>query len=184
MRAVKIGLIVLVVLVMIVGSYKLFSLHKQVQELQKQNTQQTSSDVVRDVQTERGTAVIYLIKSEPTDFHLIPVHRQIGGPVNPTSAVQALLNGPLVHEELYAAVPTNTKLLNLTVRDGLATADFSREIIEDFQGGSLLESYLVQAIVNTLTEFDTIERVQILVEGKIVESIGGHILITQPLRRN
>ena len=38
-------------------------------------------------------------------------------------------------------------------------------------------------IVNTLTEFPDIERVQILVDGEIVESIGGHILILQPLQR-
>jgi spore germination protein GerM len=74
-------------------------------------------------------------------------------------------------------------MLDLSVHDSLATVNFSPEIVSDFPGGSLMEAYLVEAIVNTLTEFPTIERVQILVDGGIVESIGGHVLILQPLQR-
>ena len=77
----------------------------------------------------------------------------------------------------------STKLLDLVVRDKLAVASFSSEIKDDFHGGSLIEAYLVEAIVNTLTEFPEIESVQILVEGEAVESIGGHIYIRNPLRR-
>lgn len=172
MRLVKFALIVCIGLILIFGAYQIISLHKQVQELETQTTSAQPEQVV-----------IYLVKSEPTSFHLVPVTRQIGGPASPTSAMQALLNGPLAHEDLYAAVPPTTKLLNLSVQEGLATANFSQEIMTDFNGGSLLESYLVQAIVNTLTEFNHIQRVQILVEGQAVESIGGHILITHPLAR-
>jgi spore germination protein GerM len=46
-----------------------------------------------------------------------------------------------------------------------------------------MEAYLVEAIVQTLTEFPEIETVQILVNGESIESIGGHILIKEPLRR-
>lgn len=80
-------------------------------------------------------------------------------------------------------MPQSVRLLGLTVQDGLASADFSAELITDFNGGALLESYLVTAIVNTLTEFADIEKVQILVEGEVVESIGGHILVSKPLGR-
>ncbi len=131
---------------------------------------------------EQNQVVIYLVRSTPTDFYLVPVEREIKGPVGPASALQALLNGPLVHEELLAAVPPTTKLLDVVVHDGLATTNFSAEIVHDFNGGSLIESYLVKAIVNTLTEFPEIHRVQILIEGEVVESIGGHILITEPLQ--
>ena len=43
---------------------------------------------------------------------------------------------------------------------------------------------LTYAIVNTLTEFPEIKRVQILVEGKPVTSISGHMDLTEPLTRN
>lgn len=163
MRVVKIGLTVLVILVITLGVYRFYAPEPPVQGGQ-------------------DYAQIYLIASEPTSFHLVPVQRQIRGPVSPTLALQALLNGPLAHEELFPSVPTTTKLRSLVVHEGLATADFSSDIVTDFNGGSLLESYLVEAIVNTLTEFETINQVQILVEGEIIESIGGHILINTPLR--
>lgn len=98
--------------------------------------------------------------------------------------MQALLNGPLTHENLHESVPHTTRLLGLSIFEGLAVANFSSELVDDFNGGSLIESYLVQAIVSTLTEFPEIDRVQILVEGEEIESIGGHVLITGPLTRD
>ncbi len=129
-------------------------------------------------------AVIFLIKSAPTDFYLVPVNRAIAAPLSPTTALQALLAGPLSHEGLEPSVPPTTRLLGLSVYRGLATVNFSGEIIRDFNGGALIESYLIQAVVNTLTEFPEIDRVQFLVEGEPVESIGGHILITDPIERS
>lgn len=131
----------------------------------------------------QGKAIIYLIKATPTDFQLVPVEREIEGVVSPVQAVQALLDGPLLDEDLSASVPSSAKLLSLEIRDTLATVNFSSEIVSDFTGGSLMEAYLVEAIVNTLTEFTDIEKVQILVDGLVVESIGGHILTLQPLQR-
>lgn len=180
MRVVKVGLTILIVMAVLFGSYQLYSLHKQVQELE----QQSKTVTVPLIQKEQDFALIYLIRSEPSEFHLVSVQRETKGPVSPAMALQALLNGPLAHEELFASVPPTTKLLGLQVHDGLATADFSSELIHDFNGGSLLESYLVQAIVNTLTEFDPIHQVQILVDGEIIESIGGHVLVNTPLGRN
>lgn len=46
------------------------------------------------------------------------------------------------------------------------------------------EALAVAAIVNTLTEFPQIRQVQILVEGKQVESLAGHVDVSRPLTRN
>ena len=43
---------------------------------------------------------------------------------------------------------------------------------------------LCYAITNTLTEFPEIKRVQILIEGKKVTSISGHMDLEDPLIRN
>lgn len=42
---------------------------------------------------------------------------------------------------------------------------------------------LVGSIVDTLTEFPEVKQVQILIEGKKVETLGGHMDLTQPLTR-
>lgn len=174
MRALKLILIVVVAAALAWGAWNYAALQNELAELREaQHTPQRQAEEV----------VIYLVQAEPTDFHLVPVRRQLGGPASPTAALQALLNGPLAHEELFGAVPHTAKLLSLQVEDGLAVADFSQELVTDFNGGALLESYLVKAIVNTLTQFPQIQEVQILVEGEVVESIGGHILISKPLKR-
>ncbi|HBG09167.1 MAG: GerMN domain-containing protein [Limnochordia bacterium] len=173
MRAVRNILIVVLALGLVAALWTLFSLQK---------TQQTAAPQSQ-AEPEQDFVTIYLVKSEPTEFHLVPVQRRTGGPASPAAALQALINGPLTDEELFSSVPQSVRLLGLTVQDGLASADFSAELITDFNGGALLESYLVTAIVNTLTEFADIEKVQILVEGEVVESIGGHILVSKPLGR-
>jgi len=129
-------------------------------------------------------AVIFLVKSTPTDFFLVPVNREISEELTPFTALNCLLLGPLPTENWLASVPSTTKLIGLSIFEGLATVNFSNEIQIDFNGGALLESLMIQAIVNTLTEFPEIKSVQILVNGEVVESIGGHIFIAEPLSRN
>ena len=166
MRKLKLILIVLVAVFLVLGSYMVLIAPTQ------------------DSPAQPDHVLIYLIEATPTDFFLIPVERQIAQAPTPVVALQALLHGPLDHENLHESVPHSATLLDLTVHDGLASANFSSELVKDFPGGSLTEACLLEAIVNTLTEFPEIDRVQILVEGEIVESIGGHILITKPLRRS
>ncbi len=173
MRAARKILVAIVALTALAGVVFLFVQHQRRQGAEPQTPLAPAQEYV----------TIYLVQAEPTEFHLVPVERKIGGPASPEAALQALLNGPLEQEELYSSVPITAKLRSLTVQEGLATADFSAHLVEDFNGGALLESYLVAAIVNTLTEFPHIDQVQILVEGQVVESIGGHILVNRPLRR-
>ncbi|MGI6328707.1 MAG: GerMN domain-containing protein [Dethiobacteria bacterium] len=49
--------------------------------------------------------------------------------------------------------------------------------------GSGTEAVLLSSIVWTLTQLEEIEAVQILVEGEIVDSLGGHCSASIPLTR-
>ena len=51
-------------------------------------------------------------------------------------------------------------------------------------GGSLYELLAITSIVNTLTEFPEIKKVQILVESRKYETLTGHMDILDPLTRN
>ena len=79
--------------------------------------------------------------------------------------------------------PVGTKVLKLEVKDGIAYADFSKEI-KNASKGSYNEMLICYAIVNTLTEFKHIQKVQILVEGKKCITLNGHMDIEDPLKRN
>lgn len=98
------------------------------------------------------------------------------------AAVNALIAGTDAADAV-SMIPKGTKLRSVQVKDGVAYVDFSRELVKKFGGGSAGEIMLVGSIVNTLTEFPEVKAVQILVEGKAVETIAGHMDTSEPLRR-
>lgn len=96
------------------------------------------------------------------------------------AAVLGLIQGPQ-SQGLVASLADGTKLLDISVSDGLCTVDFSKEFVENHSGGSAGELVTIASIVKTLTQFDSIEQVQILVEGKAGATLG-NILLDKPLQ--
>jgi hypothetical protein len=91
-----------------------------------------------------------------------------------------------VAEPLLSAVPAGTKLraLFLTER-GDAFVDLSREAVTAHSGGTLNELLTVYTIVNALTvNLPAVRSVQILVDGKEVQTLAGHVDLRQPLAKN
>ena len=79
--------------------------------------------------------------------------------------------------------PKKAQLQTVKVADGVASLSESKELQKDFVGGSTGEEMLVGSIVNTLTEFPEVKKVRILIDGKSVESLSGHMDLTEPLTR-
>jgi spore germination protein GerM len=77
--------------------------------------------------------------------------------------------------------PEGVRLLSATVQNGALQLNFSPELTQNFAGGSDDEAALVNAITSTAGSFPNIERVQILVDGKPIESLGGHIDLSHAL---
>ena len=98
-------------------------------------------------------------------------------------AMETLIDGPQ-NRDLVAVVPSEARVKSVNVRERIAYVDFSDEIVTHGFGGSSREILAVGAIVNTLTEFPEVERVQILVEGKKVNTLFGHMDISEPLSRS
>lgn len=96
----------------------------------------------------------------------------------PTPAQDALL---ALAARPDSPLPPGTQLLSVRVASGLATADFSRELRDNFIGGDSGETHTVNAILSTLGKFPTISRVQLLVQGKPVDSLGGLLALSDPL---
>ena len=99
-----------------------------------------------------------------------------------TAVMRSLLAGTQEKGQTVI-IPKQAKLQSVKVADGTAKVSFSRELAKNFVGGSTGEEMLVGSIVDTLTEFPEVKRVQILIDGKAIESLSGHMDLTQPLAR-
>lgn len=120
---------------------------------------------------------------DDSGMKLIAVKRDVKPSPDKYVAVMKSLMSGTDKKGTVDIIPKTAKLRNVKVKDGVAKVDFSRELIKDFNGGSTGEEMLVGSIVDTLTEFSEVKKVQILVEGKPVDTIAGHMDTEKPLSR-
>ena len=87
---------------------------------------------------------------------------------------------------LLSPIPPGTRLLSLYLTElGEAFVDLSEEVTLGHSGGSLEELFTVYAIVNALTtNLPAINAVQILINGREVDTLAGHVDLQHPLVRN
>lgn len=96
--------------------------------------------------------------------------------------VTELIRGPQ-GPELVPSFPADARVKNVFVEQpsGTAYVNFSRELQTEFPGGAWTETLTIYSLVNTLTQdFPDVKRVQILVEGEVIDSLAGHIDASQP----
>lgn len=99
----------------------------------------------------------------------VPTTPRIGA-----AAVEALLSGTL-SDAFGSAVPAEASLNSLVIDDGVATVDLSSEFEDG--GGSLLMRLRLGQLVYTLTEFPTVKRVLLEIDGSPVESFSGEGIV-------
>jgi hypothetical protein len=142
------------------------------------------------------TATLYFIAED--GMNLVGVQREVpfGDPLAEQARriVIAQLGAP--PDPFATAVPTGTTLRGIYVserecnvpgatckRD--AFVDLSSEARSKHSGGALDELFTIYAIVNAVTvNLPTISRVQILVDGKEVDTLAGHVDLRHPLEKN
>jgi len=90
------------------------------------------------------------------------------------AAVEALLDGT-VSDSFGSAVPGGVTLHSLVIDEGVATVDLSKEF--ESGGGSLSIRLRLGQLVYTLTEFDTVKRVMLELDGAPVEAFAGEGLV-------
>lgn len=98
------------------------------------------------------------------------------------ASINALIDGPK-NVNLRPSIPSGTQLLNIYIKNGTGFVNFSQEFIKNHSGGSAGELMTLYSVVNTLTEYKSIDRVQILVEGEKGKTLG-NILLNRPLERD
>lgn len=122
------------------------------------------------------SAEVYRVDKNGT--HLVPATINLrpsgGAPMTAAlNAMAAFKNSPL---------PPGTRALSARVgENGVVTVDFNDALVKNFPGGDTEEALTLGAIVGTLAHFEGVERVQVLVEGKKINTLGGNQELTHPL---
>ena len=100
-------------------------------------------------------------------------------------ALNVLLLGPSVDEiarGILNLIPQNTRVLSAAVRGNTAYINFNEDFLFNTYG---VEGYVAQLrqIVWTVTEFQNVRDVQILIEGRRMDYLGDGIWIGSPISR-
>lgn len=112
--------------------------------------------------------------------YVIPEFRIIDSDENlAQSIVKELLKGP-EQPHLYRTFPEGTEINSVEVIDGTAYVNFKGDI---HVPGSASEIAAINSLVLSLTDLPGINNVQILIDGVSDVSLGGHILLNEPIER-
>jgi germination protein M len=103
--------------------------------------------------------------------------------VRAKQVVELLIQGPRSQDHA-PTIPPGTTLRELFVTEGgTAYVDLSLEMARRHPGGATAELNSVYSIVNSLAHnFREIRRVQVLIQGREVETLSGHLALSRPLR--
>jgi len=155
----------------------------EITEETTETTEETTEETTTEETQEKPAEItIPIYFSDDQAQYMKGEYRTISNDDPVKNAVNELFKGPN-SANLYALIPEGTKLLSAEVKNGIAYVDFSTDILEGVAGGSTLQRFIIYTIVNTLTEIDEVDAVQILIDGKNVKTFGDFDIST-PLYRD
>jgi hypothetical protein len=139
-------------------------------------------------QDQKLNLAVYYVKTTENDAYLVREIHQVPVTKEPVkAALQELITTNPVIPGAARVLPQATKINGINIKDGLATVDFSKDVLRANVGASG-EALGIQSIVNTLTEFPEIKKVAFTVEGKVEQEAmdwWGHVgLYEQPFSRD
>ena len=152
-------------------------------EIVKEDTKEVNTAAKGEEEKTKSREVV-LYFSDDQAMYLVGEKRSLENPTA-KSIVAELVKGPSAQSEtkLYETLPNDLEVIDVQVKDDIATVDFKSSATEKISGGSTGEGMALYSIINTLILDKElgITKVQFLVEGKNVESIKGHYDVTEPM---
>jgi len=120
---------------------------------------------------------------------LVPVEQEIPLAEGKVAQARALIEAQLATTPpapLASTVPAGSKLRGLYVSDkNEAFVDLDATVRTNHPGGSMNELFTVYTIVNAITtNLPEVQGVQLLIDGREVDTLAGHVDLRRPLRKN
>lgn len=146
-----------------------------------QNNDSNEPDIsAKPAQTKQKVTLYF---SDDQAMYLAPEERIVtkGDETLEEVIIRELIKGPQ-KEGLGRTIPEGTELQSVSVVNGVAYVNFSKEFKTKHWGGSAGETMTLYSVVNSLCELPGIEKVQFLLEGEKQESIlDGNMDTTVPI---
>ena len=83
--------------------------------------------------------------------------------------VEQLIAGPL-SDTKYPTIPSGTKLVKATVKEGICYVDFNEKFLDKIDG--ITDEVAIYSVVNSLVEMPTINKVQFKINGELRKIYG------------
>ncbi|MCL4417822.1 MAG: GerMN domain-containing protein [Actinobacteria bacterium] len=115
--------------------------------------------------------------------NLVGEARILSGSSKYVDAISEMMKEP-IDSSLVKLIPESTKINSVTVKDGMAKVDLSKNFVDGRFIGDSTDILLIYSIVNTLTEFPDVNSVEFYIDGEKL-NILGQLDLQEPLfRRN
>jgi hypothetical protein len=162
----------------IAGSY--FLMHK-VRSTENAARLQATPDAMREPEDSFDLRIFY-----PLDTRLQMIEKRLPRRTRQTAIAEAVVEeyfkGP--GNGSASCIPPKVKLLGLYKdQERILYVDLSDELRRNFQGSALSEYLILKGFYESLiSNLQDVQDVKILVEGKEIETLGGHVFLKYPLR--
>lgn len=122
--------------------------------------------------SDQGEHSIKLFFADKDGKSLIEVNRTIPKTLSlARETVTQWLMGPSNSTEAYPTVSPQTTLRDINIKNGIATIDLSKEFLQPYS--NVLPTTALYGLVNTVTQFSSVQIVKIRVEGKEISTYRG-----------
>jgi len=132
------------------------------------------------------TATLFYVAED--GMALVPAQREVPFGATVAEQARAIVEAQLAAPQApqVSAIPAGVTLRDVFITErGDAFVDLSSDVTSRHPGGSLDEIFTVYTIVNALTvNLPAITKVQILVDGKEVDTLAGHVDLRHPLAKS
>ena len=145
-----------------------------------------SADTTAPGDARKITATLFFVSED--GMSLVGVQREVAFGESVLDQARQIVVSQLATAPppLVSAIPPDTKLRALYMTEqGDAFVDLSADVRTRHTGGALDELFTVYSIVNALTtNLPAVKRVQILIDGKEVDTLAGHVDLRHPLQKS
>jgi hypothetical protein len=122
-------------------------------------------------------------------LYLVAVEREVPLAEGIVAQARAIIEAQIAEaapEPLLATIPAGTTLRGLYLSgNNEVFVDLEGAIRAKHPGGSMNEMFTVYTIVNAITvNLPDVQQVQLLIDGREVDTLAGHVDLRRPLRKN